>query len=122
LVSTVTRWKQLGIAPYFYEWKALEPDDYKGWLAELEGHRKYTIKIGKWDDHQENDYRREKDEYRGSWRLHNIPGEEDTYDWIGQGGWSSELSDPGLSLEQVTGIFRWNFFNSGVATRVTYFS
>jgi len=108
LVKAVTRWDEMGIGVFWYDWARMNPGEYAGYFQDRADERETRLRQGDWTLEDEAEYRsRTPDNYRGYWMLENLPCDILFSDWLVS---EEEICDPDLSPAEVARRFQEQTF------------
>ena len=115
VVKSVMRWEQMGVTCEFYDCAKHDPAIMRSFFKDRDEHRLSQIEKHLWFSKDEAAYRadcirRSPDNYRGWWRLKNLPKGYDPEDWFDCLG-GVEVFDPSLSLDAVSLILQEKTFD-----------
>lgn len=111
VISTVMRWKEIGVGCEFYEWEKKDPSLHEMWFRDQEIYRNEEIIKGTWSGEDEAEYKRRSPEnYLGWWILKNLPGDHDPSSWLCCSE-VEEIIDPNMPITEVEIILQEQTFD-----------
>lgn len=103
VIETVLRLGRSGIHAAWYNWKEQDPDSWEFFFADRRGYKQDRLEKGRWTDEDEEEWQsRTEDNYHGWWRFEGVPDSSSIDEWFGVGTSAEELSDPNMSVAEVT--------------------